>query len=329
MMLNKKLILYLETLSVIMKAITFTCLLFSASLLFAQDYNAYYEGINKAKRSLLLDSLEKATHHYFETFQKFDFVFARDCFNALELASNLREVQKTDYFLRRCLTQGIDFDFLQEHSILADFKKSDAWPKILSDKDSLWSVYERNVNWEIRSEINAMFAKDQEMRDLADKHRFNIFKRRKLNKQLEELDRKLVLRMIEITKQHGFPGEKLIGLDVESMHPKIKTKRLTTGMPIVILIHHYSQPNALHNTLLLEEVTKGNLLNEHFATISDFRFTYGKPENKAKLCYSLMFKPKLDLETIDSNRVRIHLLRIAEVNALKKKKLITPRYYLY
>ena len=53
--------------------------------------------------------------------------------------------------------------------------------------------------WEIRNEINIMFTKDQEIRDLADKNRFNIFKIRKLNKQFEELDRKLVL-LIELPK---------------------------------------------------------------------------------------------------------------------------------
>ena len=55
----------------------------------AQDYYGYYEDINKAKLSLVEDSLEKGMNHYFETFEKFDFVFARDCFNALEVASRL------------------------------------------------------------------------------------------------------------------------------------------------------------------------------------------------------------------------------------------------
>ena len=312
-----------------MKIIAIIIFLLCTKFSIAQDYYEYYEGINKAKSSLIEDSLAKGMNHYFETFEKFDFVFARDCFNALEVASVLGDLDKVDYFLRRCLKQGIEFNLLEQDSILTNFKKTDAWSDIILAKDSLRSIYESNVNWEIRNEINTMFTKDQEIRDLANKNRFNIFKIRKLNKQFEELDRKLVLRIIEITKEHGFPGEKLIGLDTESMHPKINNKHITTGMPIVVLIHHYSQPNESYNHLLINEIKKGNLLNEHFATISNFQYTYGKANNRETLCYSLMFNPKLDSKIIDRNRNKINLLSISKASELKRKKLITPKYYLY
>lgn len=303
--------------------------MFCSRLLIAQDYYEYYENINKAKLSLIEDSLEVGLNYYFETFEKFDFVFARDCFNALEIASAIGDNDKVDYFLRRCLIQGIEFKLLQQDSILTGFKKTDSWSDILLDKDSLRSIYERNVNWEIRKEINGMFAEDQEIRELAYKNRYNIFRIKKLNKQFEEIDRKLVLRIIEITKIYGFPGEKLIGIDASCMHPKIHTENLTAGMPIVIFIHHFSQPNESYNSLLINEIKKGNLLNEHFATISDFQYTYGNGNNREKYCYSLMFNPKLNIEIIDRNRNNINLLSVFNMNELKRKKLITLKYYLY
>lgn len=312
-----------------MKITIIIIFLFCSRLLFSQDYADYYETINKAKLSLIEDSLEKAIDYYVETLEKFDFVFARDCFNALEVASESGDLEKVNYFLRRCLKQGIEFNLLEQNSILTDFKKTSAWEEILADKDSLRSVYTRRVNWEVRNEINEIFSQDQEIRDLADKNRFNLFKLKKLNKQFEELDRKLVLRIVEITKVHGFPGEQLIGLDEESMHPKINSRKLTTGMPIVVLIHYYSQPNKSYNHLLIDEVKKGNLLNEHFATISDFQYTYGKENSNETLCYSMMFTPKLDVEIIDRNREKINLLSISKTNELKRKQRITPKYYLY
>jgi hypothetical protein len=312
-----------------MKTIVIIIFLLYTRILIAQDYYDYYENINKAKLSIIEDSLEKAMDHYFETFEKFDFVFARDCFNALEIASALGDNDKVDYFLRRCLKQGIDLNILEKDSILTDFKKTDAWSEILLDKDSLRGIYERNVNWDIRKEINGMFAKDQEIRELAHKNRFNIFRIKKLNKQFEEVDRKFVLRILAITKEYGFPGEKLIGIDGSKMHPKINSENLTAGMPIVIFIHHFSQPNESFNSLLIGEVKKGNLLNEHFATISDFQYTYGKGSNREKYCYSMMFNPKLNIEVIDNNRNNIKLLSVSKTNELKRKKLITPKYYLY
>ncbi len=312
-----------------MKTITLALCLFYSSVFTAQDYSEYYEGINKAKLSLLEDSLEEGMNHYFETFENFDFVFARDCFNALEIASSLRDIDKVDYFLRRCLKQGIEFNLLDRDSILTDFKKTDAWPKVLLAKDSLRNIYEGNVNWEIRNEVISMFAQDQAIRDLAHKNRFNIFKIRKLNKQFEETDRKLVLRIVEITKEHGFPGEKIIGIDNKGMHPKINDRHLSAAMPIIVFVHHYSQANESYNSLLIKEIRRGNLLNEHYATISDFQYTYGKENNETILCYSLMFNPKQDLKTIDENRSEIYLLDISNTSRLKRKKLITPKYHLY
>lgn len=227
------------------------------------------------------------------------------------------------------MKQGIEFNLLEQDSILTDFKKTDAWTEILLAKDSLRNIYESNVNWEIRNEINTMFAEDQAIRDLARKNRFNIFRIRKINKRFEEIDRKLVHRLLEITKNYGFPGEKITGIDNNSMHPKIHTNRMTAGMPIVIFIHHYSQPNRSYNSLLVNEIKKGNLLNEHYATISDFQYTYGKGKNEEIHCYSLMFNPKLDLEIIDKNRSIINLLSASKAFELKRKKLITPKYYLY
>jgi hypothetical protein len=312
-----------------MKIITALLLLFCTKFVFAQDYQDYYANINRAKLSIVEDSLDKAINYYFKTFEQFDFVFARDSFNALEVASQNQDFDKMAYFFRRCLKQGIDFNFLQQDSSLSNFKETEMWDRILMDKDSLRMVYERNVNWEIRNEIKLMFTEDQNIRDLANKNRFNIFKQKKLKKQFEEIDHKLVLRIIEITKEYGFPGEKIIGLDDESMHPKIKTKNLTAGMPIVIFIHHYSQSNESYNNLLIDEVKKGNLFNEHFATISDFQYTYGDGVGKQDFCHSLMFNPKLDIEIINRNRNRIYLLSVEAAHELKIKNIITPKYYLY
>lgn len=312
-----------------MKTTVLITLLLCSRLIVAQDYYDYYKSINKAKLSLIEDSLAKGVNDYYDTFNQFDFAFARDCFNALEVASKIGDLDKVDYFLRRCLKQGIEFDLLQHNSILTDFKKTEAWKKILLDKDDLRNAYESNVNWEIRNEVNIMFAEDQAIRDLAHKNRFNIFKIRKLNKQFEEIDRRLVLRILEITAEYGFPGEKLIGLDTRSMHSKIYADKLTAGMPIIILIHHYSQPNESYNPLLINEIAKGNLSNEHFATISDFQYKYGAGDHRESFCYSLMFDPKLDIEIIDKNRQSICLLSLSKTNELKRKKIITPKYYLY
>lgn len=304
--------------------IVFVCLLICSTQSLAQNYIEYYQGINKAKISLVEDDLEAAVTNYYQTFERFEFVFARDCFNALEVSSNLKDFQMIDYFLKRCLKQGVEFEHLQRDSMLYNYKQTDFWTELLLVKDSLRAIYKNNVNWEVRSEIIEMFTEDQRIRDLAHKNRFNIFRIRKLNREFEEIDRKLVLRLIEITKEHGFPGEKLIGIDNSNMHPKVHTERLSAGMPIVIFIHHFSQPNKPYNSILINEIKSGNLSNEHYATIADFQYIYGKEKFGKALCYSQRFSPKLDLEIIDKNRNKIELISVSNTKKLQRSKIITP-----
>ncbi len=295
---------------------------------FSQDYFKYYDGINQAKLSLINDNLDQAVDHYYQTFEEYDFVFARDCFNALEVASKIGIHNQTDYFLRRCLKQGIELSLLDRDSLLTQFKLTPFWPKTLSETDSLRQIYIENVNWELRKEIIEMFSEDQEIRDLAHKNRFNIFRKGKLSKQFIATDQRLVQRLVEITKEYGFPGEKLIGIDHHSMHSKIQTKNLTAGMPIVILIHNNSQPNESFNSIFINEIAKGNLFNAHFATMGDFQFEYGKAENN-NLCHSKMFRPKLEDEVINDNREKIKLMSISNTWTLNRKRVITPKHYLY
>jgi hypothetical protein len=307
-----------------MKFVVFIFLLINSFISISQNYFDYYKGINKAKLCLVSDSLQASETSYYNTFEKFEFVFARDCYNALEVSSKRKNFEKVDYFLRRCIKQGVEFETLKSDTILSEYKKTEYWPKILLAKDSLRILYERNVNWEIRSEIIEMFSQDQQIRDLADKNRFNIFKIGKLNKEFEKTDSILVDRLIQITETYGFPGEKLIGIDNSSMHPKINSNKLTAGMPIVIFIHHFSQPNPSYSTILIDEVATGYLSNEHYSSISDFEYTYGKQQFGSPLCYSQRFNPDLTVTEINKNRKELNLISISNMDSLQKTKWITP-----
>ena len=299
-------------------------LFFASFLCFSQNYYTYYEGIKQAKLGLVADKLEASVTFYVETFEKFDFVFARDAYNAFEVAAILKDFEKMDYFARRCIKQGVAFELLVQDSTLSAFKTSDYWPKLNIDQDSLRAIYEAGINWELRNEINAMFAEDQEIRELAFKNRHNPFKIGKLKKQFEEIDYKLVLLLLEITKQYGFPGEKLIGLDESFMHPKINATDLCAGMPIVIFIHHFSQPNESYNSILIHEIETGHLYNEHYATISDFQHEYGKEKFGEIPCYSQKFLPKVAVDVIDDKRSAIGLIDLTNTYALQRKGYITP-----
>ncbi|MFK8057281.1 MAG: hypothetical protein AB8F78_14250 [Saprospiraceae bacterium] len=307
-----------------MKILLCLCLATLSFSSLAQDFQAYYQGTNQAKTAIIQDSLNKALSAYKATFDAFDFGFARDCYNALEVSVKHNDDQLTDYFVRRCILQGITYETLFEDPKLLLFRQTKNWSEVTIDKDSLREIYLHKIDWEIREEVNQMFAEDQVIRDLAHKNRFNIFKRKQLEKRFREVDSRLVQRLLVITKQYGFPGEQLIGIDESSMHSKINTRRFTAGMPIVILIHHFSQPNESYDSLLIREVRGGYLYNEHFAIISDFQHTYGLKKEDPTASYSETFDTKVSTTQINENRKKVYLLPYEHYQQLSRTKLITP-----
>lgn len=301
-----------------------TLFLFSitTTAVFAQNALDYYEKMNKGKAFALDNDLASAVDSYRQAFENFDFAFARDCYHAMELAIYANDSIHLDYFIKKSITLGIRTVDLEKSGKLNGYLKSDLYTEIKEAEDSLLVIYRSGVNWKLRAEIIEMFKDDQEIRDRY--YNASFFKRIKIQKQWESLNSQQVERLIEITKQYGFPGESLIGLDRNQMHPKIRTTNFSAGMPIVLLIHHYSQPNQSFDNLLAEEVKKGNLYNEHFATICDFEAEFGKGKYENHGYYGLRHKPKkYDADALNKKREEIGILSFEQMDQLNTLDYLT------
>ena len=297
-------------------------LLIIPNALLGQNYFDYYNGINNAKILSGKNTIEKSLKNYYLTFEKFDFVFARDCYNAIELSATAKDLVKLEYFIKRGLKQGITFNQILKIKNVTEFQSSIFFQKILKEKDSLEKVYKNSINWKLRNEIIEMFEQDQKMR--AKYYNAFLFKRRKIGREWESLNKQQVERLVEITKKYGFPGEKLIGIDTNEMHSKINNSNFSAGMPIIIFIHHYSQPNKSFSSLLLKEIKMGNIYNEHFATISDFEAKFGKNKFDNYGYFAFKHFPKhVNKKEIDKKREKISLLTINQFKKINKNTLIT------
>tara|TARA_B100000809_G_scaffold17440_1_gene15485 strand:- start:4667 stop:5599 length:933 start_codon:yes stop_codon:yes gene_type:complete len=304
-----------------MKLSIIVILLFSSLIVKAQDYNEYYNGINNAKLMISQDSLKTSLSYYFQTFEKFDFVFARDCYNAIELSALAKDSIKLEYFIKRGIKQGLNFNYVLKMKNVSQFQNTTFIKKIEKEKDRLENIYTNSINWELRNEVIEMFEQDQIIREKY--YEAILFKRKKIGREWEALNKIQVERIIEITKKHGFPGEKIIGIDTKKMHFKIRDNDLSAGMPIVIFIHHFSQPNKSYDSILKNEIQSGKLSNEHYAIICDFQYTYCKKIGTSP-CYSIRFRPKESKEQIDINRLEIGLLSLSNTDKLQSRKYITP-----
>lgn len=290
--------------------------------LYSQCTLEYYNKINEAKVAVLENDIESAMVLYEEVFKNTNYPFARDCYHAVELAIMANDTIKLSYFLRKAITVGIKIEDIEEAGKVNSYLDRPFYHAIKVEEDSLMQIYTSRINWDIREEVNQLFLEDQKIRE--EYYSANFLKRKKIGKKWEELNARQVDRLIEITKEYGFPGEKLIGLDRTEMHPKIRTKNYSAGMPIVIFIHHFSQPNPSYDELLLAEVEKGNLYNEHFATICDFEAEFGSGKYKTFGYYGLRQQPKVMNDNIlNLKREKIGLLKIAQIKQLNKIKHLT------
>ncbi|MGB0429211.1 MAG: hypothetical protein ACPGLV_01970 [Bacteroidia bacterium] len=233
-------------------------LLFSKTVC-SQNVIDYYKGINKAKVFAIENEFDLAIESYKQTFKSCDFAFARDCYNAIELSSAMNDSVSLNYFLQKAICLGIKISDIETAGLINGYENAYFYQRILQNADSLENEYIKRVNWQIRAEINQMFYDDQKKRD--EYYAAHFFKRHKIKREWEQLNKEQVEKLIQITKKHGFPGERLIGLDRTSMHLKAQTSNYSAGMPIVILIHYYSSPNPSFDYLLLNEVKKGNIFN--------------------------------------------------------------------
>ncbi len=294
--------------------------------LLGQDYSDYYEAINNGKVLASSNNIEESIASYYSTFEKFEFVFARDCYNGIELSAFAKDTIKLEYFIKRGIKQGLDFNQILSIKNVSEFQNSTFIKQIQKEKDSLDDIYKNSVNWELRDEITEMFKQDQAIREKY--YKAILFKRKKIGREWESLNKIQVERLIELTKTNGFPGERLIGIDTEKMHPKINNNNISAGMPIVLFIHHYSQPNKTYDSLLFKQIKLGNLYNEHFATICDFEAQFGKNkyENFGYFAFKHFPKKKNEAE-IDEKRKNISLLSIKEFQNLSSIKSITKFWY--
>ena len=209
---------------------------------------------------------------------------------------------------------------------VTEFQNHEFMINLKNEKDSLYEIYKNSINWEIRNEIIEMFKQDQAIRKRY--YETFLFKRIKIGLEWEKLNKKQVERIIEITKEYGFPGEKLIGIDTKKMHQKIMNSNISAGMPIVIFIHHFSQPNVSYDSILYEQIKTGFLYNEHFATICDFEVKFGKSKYENYGCFAFKYRPKrINKTEINKRRESIGMLSIEEYQKLNTTKSITKFWY--
>jgi len=296
------------------------------SLLSVEGYaqSNYIEYHKKARfiDSLIIDSCYKeAILSYNKLFSNYDFIFAEDCFRAIQTATYIKDTINAFQFLDKGIKQGITMQRILKDSVLIDLKKyHKSWSNFEKKYCNLRETYLASINSELRLNINKLYNLDQKYRDKHELHPWNFLWRPLIWNKWKKITKSIVENeLIPLIEQYGFPGEKLIGLDEASFHNKQKNDAINSYYAFIILIHYYSipRPSSL-NSILLREIKKGNISPKQYASIIDFQAQWGKKKYYKGLHYNEWHKSKniKDLPKINANRIAIGLESLDE----KKRK---------
>lgn len=271
-------------------ALAFSLIIWN-SFLYGQDYISYQTRVNQAETNILDSNYNKAILIYDSLFKEYDFVFAKHCYTAIQLAVEQKKWDLAFEFIEKGVKQGITVKIIENSPVMKNIINNDSWGQFKERKyDSLRKIYLSNINLSLRDEIEKLFALDQYYTSRVNDSRFikYLFNDLKWKKEIGKIvDNKL----IAIIKKYGFPGEKIIGIREEKIrysekaiiNEELMLNRLEEGKGYIgnlsaqyMLIHYFSNSHPNFNDLLLEEVKKGNIEPYQYASICDFQAKYGK-----------------------------------------------------
>lgn len=193
-----------------------SCLTLQSATKKNSDYSIYFEGILRAEHKLANGELVAALREYNAVFRQFDFVFARDAYNALQLAViTKQQYTQRDKLLLLCANAGVPEHVLRQNALIQTAYAFDdnLFRSVLSKGTA---AYMQRIDTALRAEMQLRYEMEQ-----GSKGQSNY----------REICTDNFNRILELCKQGRFPGEQVIGVDDE----------LKYGHAIPTLLHY---PNA-------------------------------------------------------------------------------------
>lgn len=159
-------------------------------------YNSYFDQIIRIEEFTANEEFERSVLLYKELFGNYDRVFARDAYNACQLAA-LTHSNTFACFLDLCAKSGVGKSLLTSCHCIADQYRKDT-----VRYDSIFNqgrqVYFSRIDIRLRNEFMERFREEQEHKGKADYKSvcYDNFE-----------------RILQLSKQGKFPGEDVIGVD--------------------------------------------------------------------------------------------------------------------
>lgn len=314
-----------------MKTISILIVCLTMSFAFSQDYIKYNKLITKAENEILDSSYNEALAIYDQVLKKYDFVFAKDCYTALQIVSFSNDSVQAQFFLRKGIKQGLELDLLENAPFISRFSTLSWWkPFILSEYDSLHNIYLSKINLKLRDQLIKLATLDQLYTKKLNRYRFRIIHQiiayRKWKKEIGNI---VEIELLPLIEKHGFPGEKLVGINTNIRFNDTTTNdflisqiKKGIGGPesvnaYLILIHYISGRKNKLDFHLLENVRCGNLPAIQYASLQDFCMKY---DSEIKSGYYNQWHRNPDTDAIINDNLNRLSIGLEDFETLRRKE---------
>lgn len=274
------------------------------------NYHEYHKEVLRCEQLIAEHKFKKAIYVLDSLFNRFDFIFQRECKLATELSVYEHDDESALRFLRLGILSGWTIKDIKKNKRLKKLHDDPEWTNLKTEYDSLHKVYWSRINIPLRQEAQELFKKDQK---IAIRVLFRIGEKNKIKYALKKFaphSENTMIQLKDILIKHGYPGEKLIG---------------NSWWVSVNLSHHnsiyteYTQKDTLYPSLrpeLLKSIERGELHPKDFAIIEDWRNASLYQHESSLNGFLGKIPDNSALEIVNQNRNKIGLRSIGLRNTL-------------
>lgn len=288
----------------------------------SSPYIQYSSIIQEGESYILDNELSKALKSYDKALHLIEKPLASDCFTALQVAAFLKKNIKFGKFLEKGFATGLVPKDLSKDSLLNSFVEQNQLDTMVQETYGEYeSTYSQNINKFLSDTISKISAYDNKWKV------FYLDSLRSIDKNYAKLyddkydsivNRLVEEKLIPLISKYGYPGERKIGIGRVALKSEPYDYAFVENAAFFVLLHYYRRPKGCkYNTLFYDEVKKGNLKPEYYATIIDYQVKYGGKLNCNLLPYNeWRISENTEIEKINLKRAEIGL---GKFELIKKK----------
>jgi hypothetical protein len=290
----------------------------------AQQYIEYHRQMNRIDEDILKNELTSALIRFDSIYYRYDFIFARHCFKALQISCSTKDSLRANQWLEKAFIQGVPLWMIRNNEITKNCLFYSTTSATIKGYDSLRNSYTKAIDTSLRKQIDSLIEIDQyytrKVNDgfILTRYTYHAIRWLRNNKKQVEILKKII-------EEKGYPGEKIIGLPLPMNDSILSINRFYRNGPwlrethaYIMFIHYYSNRRPDINNMLIEQINKGNLLPYQFGSFNDFLARWGKRKYN-NTYYNVWHKdPNSDKENeINNRRYRIGLNTIKEQDIIE------------